>query len=61
MSLDKVIEEMFDLVFCRRFTEKELIDHIIRTYGTTSPRIIRMILDWCEAKIKEFEDHLWLH
>lgn len=60
MSLESVINEMFDLVLSRTLTEEELREHIKYTYEISSDRIIDMILEWCEQKIKEFEEHLWL-
>lgn len=60
MSLDSVIEEMFDLVLSRTLTEEELREHIKYTYEISSNRIIDMILEWCEKRIKDFEESLWL-
>jgi hypothetical protein len=45
MSLDSVINEMFDLVRSRKLTREELVDHIKRTYEISSDRIVDMILD----------------
>ena len=39
------INEMFDLVWSRKLTREELVDHIKRTYEISSDRIIDMILD----------------
>ncbi len=60
MSLDSVINEMFDLVWSRKLTREELVDHIKRTYEISSDRIVDMILEWCEAKIKQITENLWL-
>lgn len=60
MSLESVINEMFDLVRCRKLTREELVDHIKRTYEISSDRIVDMILDWCEVKIKQITENLWL-
>ena len=45
MSLESVINEMFDLVWSRKLTREELVDHIKRTYEISSDRIVDMILD----------------
>lgn len=57
MSLDSIIEEVFDLVWSRKFTYEELSEHIKRTYEISSDRIVDMILEWCEEKIKKFVDN----
>lgn len=60
MSLDQIINEMFDMVRSRKFTHEELVDYIKRTYETSSDRIVDMVIEGCEERIKKFVDNLWL-
>lgn len=60
MSLDQIINEMFDMVRSRKFTHDELVEYIKRAYEISSDRIANMVIEWCEERIKKFVDNLWL-